>query len=1311
MEETLKEQNTTTTTTTPTGYFAALLALLNQSVSSGEINRELVPSVVYLLDVVTPFAPQPLLRSKFTQILTLLAPVLLLSDAEAPLLKPSIGCLESLLIAQDAAAWKLPINEIGPRRAVAGLLNLALDHRPKVRKRAQDALRKVLKNPPPSPSLDHPAADLCAETAMRSLTEIANKSAQARKNKKAETDPGLIHALQLVKTVTSASSGWPSKNIEALCELLLSIAKGGNDHMTMVVFDIFEMIFEGMADEAASAKLPRLLEIIAEMRPASNDTQLLPPWIAILSRGYDVSAQMEPEETFQKLPELFKMISEFMESSSHNIRVSASECLISFMANCIPSQVILEPSIFDEKVLEKLAKIGEDFLSVRYQAAWMETFNVLGAMFDALRWRSNPIMLKIVRSVGEIRGNDSFMGKKEADEVIGKAIRAMGPEAVLSVLPLNLVKPVKGEPGRAWMMPILRDYTSNTDLQHFKTEFIPLSEAMFQRVLDHGDAPKNMEIKIYETLVHQTWSVLPGYCDLPLDLTVAFDQAFAEMLANLLYKQVDLRLDVCRALKALVESNQAIALIEEDDDLILQSRVTKSDAQNNLTYLGGFAGNLLAVLFNVYSQTLPQSRGPILQTINAYLSITPNNELVETFNRVSQMLASSLEETSKDQEKNKTQKSMPSTSHTLMDLVITMSVYLPRESFSPLFNISALIIVKDDDPQLQKKAYKLIPRLSESEIGQVALKERNEELQTLLLSSAEKVSVPARRDRLAAISALIPFIPDDSLHFIPSVLSEVVISCKEHNEKARTTAFDLLVLMGHKLNDAKGQLIVNSKVAHMPPDAPSVPASIEEFFTMVSAGLAGSTPHMISASITAITRILYEFREFLTAEVLSDLVQTMDLFLTSNNREIVKSVLGFVKVCVISLPENLMLPRLPSMIPNLMVWSHEHKGHFRAKVKHILERMVRRFGVDLVTRNCPEADRKLINNIRKTKERSKKKKEAGKAAGGDEDDDDDDDEEDGDGQANGKRRSRFESEYDEALYSSDDSEAEGGGDGSDDEVLGKSSSFSSSRKNKNKGSNAYIIEDEDEPLDLLDRRALASISSTKPGKLRKAGDGRRTKAKTDLDGKLILGQDSDNENDDAMVIDTPRDGAEESGVGAYVAALRGKDVGRRGQRGRLKFSNRRGSGGGGGDDDGEEMDVDDKDVSAIRNKMAGGGRGGRGGGFRGRGDGGFRGRGDGGFRGRGDGGGFRGRGDGGFRGRGDGGGGGFRGRGGGGFRGGSGGARGGFGERSGRGGISAGRPALGAEKRRGPSSFGGRGGGGGGGRVGKPRAGGGGGRR
>jgi ribosomal RNA-processing protein 12 len=1188
VEDTLRDQNIEPS---PTGYFTALLALLRQSISSaGVVSKDLATSVVYLLDLVTPYTPQPLLQSKFSQILTNIAPALTFPEADAPLLRPSIGCLESLLAAQDSKAWELSQTEIGPRRAIAALLTLAVDHRPKIRKRAQEALTKVLKNPPPSPSVDHPAADMCAETALKGLKDLAVRSSQAKKQKRASTsehEPALIHALHLVKTVASASGGWPSRKIESLCEVLLNISRSSNEYMTMAAFEVFEIIFEGMADEnESSSKLPRLLEVISELRPSQNDSQLLPPWIAVLSRGYDVAAQIEPDETFQKLPDLFDLVSGFLASTSHNIRVSASECLISFMANCIPENVLLEPSIYDEKVLEKLSKGAVDLLSVKYQAAWMETFNVMGAMFEGLRWRADPILSDVVRTVGELRENDSFTGKKEADEIIGKATRAMGPESVLRILPLNLARPKAGQPGRAWLLPILRDYVSNTNLQHFKTEFVPLSELMFQRVLDHGDAEKTMEIKIFETLVQQIWGLLPGYCDLPLDLEEAFDQKFAELVSNMLYEQVDLRADVCRALQTLVDSNKAIAAIETEDNLVLQSRVSKSAAEMNLNHLSVFAPNMLAVLFNCYSQTLPQYRGYILQCINSYLSIAPTAELRETFERVTKMLESSLAETGaqtqaekQKQRQQNTAEKMPPMSHTLMDLVITISIYLPRESFGSIFNIASIIIVKDDDPQLQKKSYKLIPRLAESEQGKLALQQRSSELQQLLLSSAEKVSVPAKRDRLSAISTLIPFLPNDSLHFIPAILSEVVISCKEVNERARTAAFDLLILMGERIVSASGSLIENSKVAHMPDDAPAATANLEEYFTMVSAGLAGSTPHMVSASITALTRILYHFRESLKPETLTDLVQTLDLFLTSNNREIVRSVLGFVKVCVISLPTDIMLPRLTTLIPNLMVWSHEHKAHFKAKVKHILERMIRRFGVEVVNKNCPEEDRKLITNIRKTKERSKRQKDVTKAVGPGGSD------EEGEEPRGGKRKGRFESEYDEAVYGSDDSSD--GSDVSDNEVLGKS------KKGSKKGGQTYIVEDEDEPLDLLDRRALANISSTRPVKQRAPV---KTKAKVDLDGKLLLGQDSD---DDAMVIDTPAAGKgvdDEGAVGAYVNAIKGRDAVQRGRGGRLKFSNKRGK------DDDDEMDVDEEEVKVVKQRIGGNARDGfRGPGGRGRG--------------------------------------------------------------------------------------------------------------
>ncbi|KAA8650708.1 hypothetical protein EYZ11_011524 [Aspergillus tanneri] len=1165
VEDTLRDQKADFSAT---AYFAALLALLSQSLSAaqGIVNKDLATSVVYLLDITTAYVPAPILRSKFSQILTSLAPALSLPEVEAPLLRPSIGCLESLLIAQDSASWNLPHTQISPRRAIAGLLSLAVDHRPKVRKRAQDALIKVLKTPPPSPSLDHPAADMCAETAMRTLGDSITAAAKQRRGRhdphgRENHDPLVIHSLQLVKTVATASGGWPSKKIEQLCELLMNASRSSNEYITMGAFEVFEVIFSSMADEFSSSKLPRLLEAISELRPAQNDSQLLPPWIAVLSRGYDVSAQISPEDTFEKLPSLFDMVSSYMASPSCNIRVSASECLVSFMSNCIPNTVIIEPSIYDEKTLEKLARSGTDLLSVKYQAAWAEVFNVCSAMFDSFKWRSSPFLDDIVKTVGELRSNESFHGKKEADQVLGSAVEAMGPAAVLEILPLNITEQKAGQPGRVWFLPILRDHVTNTNLAHFRSELVPLSEALYQKVMEYSSAEKTVETKIFETLVQQTWAILPGYCELPLDLVEAFDQSFAELLSNVLYKQTDLRVDICRALQNLVESNQAILSVEADgDDLILQRRITMATAEKNIAHLAGFASNLLAVLFNVYSQTLPHYRGYILQCINAYLSITPENELNDTFTRVTSMLESSVaseQEASKQgNQQGGAGDKMPPTSHTLIDLVIAMSIYLPRSSFSSLFALAAAILNgQTGDQQLIKKAYKLIPRLALTETGSAALRERTSELQALILSSADKTPASARRDRMLAVYELVTYLPTSDLHFIPSILSEVVLGCKESNEKARTASFDLLVHLAKRTADTErnpsGTVIRNALVPHMPNDAPDAPATIEEFFTMVSAGLAGSSPHMVAASVTALSRLFFDFHTQIQPAVRNDLVQTVELFLTSNNREIVRSVLGFVKVAVVVLPDDILRARLNSLVPSLMVWSKEHKGRLRSKVKGILDRLIRRFGATPVEELVGEADRKLVVNIRKQRERSKKKKKDGDKTG-----EDDEEEDEAADKNNNKEGRSYSNAFDKAVYDSDFSDSDDDASEIDVDEEGATHAHKGRRGKKTKQSEQYIREmsPEDNPLDLLAPDALANISTTKPSiRFLNTGPGSRRKrsAKVDSQGRLILGDN--NGEDMEMSGGLDGDAGGESGVNAYVAAVSGPDAIRRGQRGKIKM--------------------------------------------------------------------------------------------------------------------------------------------------------------
>lgn len=594
------------------------------------------------------------------------------------------------------------------------------------------------------------------------------------------------------------------------------------------------------------------------------------------------------------------------------------------------------------------------------------------------------------------------------------------------------------------------------------------------------------------------------------------------------------------------------------------------------------------------------------------------------------MLESSLkEEKETEGQKKNAGDRMPPTSHTLMDLIVTISVYLPRSSFVTLFSLAAVVLNNESsDPQLIKKAYKIIPRLATTESGQAALSERTSELQNLFISTVDKTPSPARRDRLLAIHEVISHLPSSELHFIPTILSEVVLGCKESNEKARTAAFSVLVHLSNRMNDPErnppGTKVRNSLVPHMSDDAPDAPATIEEFFTMVSAGLAGSSPHMVAASVTALSRLFFEYHSQLPTATLSDMVQTIELFLTSNNREIVRSVIGFVKVAVVVLPEELLRPRLTSVVPNLMVWSKEHKGRLRSKVKGILDRLIRRFGAATIEGLVGEPDRKLVVSIRKERERKKRKKQESKA-GGDQDEDEEGNEQAA-GAAAGREKS-FTNEFDKAVYGSDDSDF--ASDDSDDaseidideagNTHKQSSSSSSSKGPKPKlsrankqglgqqrfqqqqtrgGDEQYIRElsPESNPLDLLAPDALANISTTKPSVRFLASKEKRRSARVDADGKLILsdktsskkrgGRNDGNDDGDG---DTAMNDAEGGGVNAYVTAVSGPDAVRRGQKGRLKMSQGKARAGAGA---GNEMEIDsDNEASLGKQVQAAGGSG------------------------------------------------------------------------------------------------------------------------
>jgi len=111
--------------------------------------------------------------------------------------------------------------------------------------------------------------------------------------------------------------------------------------------------------------------------------------------------------------------------------------------------------------------------------------------------------------------------------------------------------------------------------------------------------------------------------------------------------------------------------------------------------------------------------------------------------------------------------------------------------------------------------------------------------------------------------------------------------------------------------------------------------------------------------------------------MLSDLTETAIVFVQSNNREIVKSALGLVKVATTSIDISIIRPHLGALVPALLGWSHDRKNHFKSKVKHIFERMIRRFGWDDVWNAAADDENaKVLTNLRKRSDRNQKKKRA-----------------------------------------------------------------------------------------------------------------------------------------------------------------------------------------------------------------------------------------------------------------------------------------------------------------------------------------------
>ncbi|GMH70373.1 hypothetical protein TrRE_jg3366 [Triparma retinervis] len=230
------------------------------------------------------------------------------------------------------------------------------------------------------------------------------------------------------------------------------------------------------------------------------------------------------------------------------------------------------------------------------------------------------------------------------------------------------------------------------------------------------------------------------------------------------------------------------------------------------------------------------------------------------------------------------------------------------------------------------------------------------DVKTLITETMMTSDVASRCERLKCLTIVVDNLDESRAQdkgFIPEVCGEVLLCLKDSNKGVRERAYECLVKMSDKREN------------------------ITDFFQILMAALGAKTPHMRSAAVMGLSRIVFERRECeVTRGLVGNILDVVILLFKEEAREVIKAVVGFVRIAVAGMDKDDLEQRLENVVEGLMKWN-TGKDRFRAKIKIILKKLIRNYGAERVNGYVPKEDERLIRHIRKVEERERRKKDRG----------------------------------------------------------------------------------------------------------------------------------------------------------------------------------------------------------------------------------------------------------------------------------------------------------------------------------------------
>ncbi|CAH2217524.1 jg6757, partial [Pararge aegeria aegeria] len=422
----------------------------------------------------------------------------------------------------------------------------------------------------------------------------------------------------------------------------------------------------------------QLTRALMAARPPANDTGQVLAWAAVLQQGYGCLAGLDINLCIPNLPLFVNIcVSELWLSDVADVNSASTNALKAVLLDCVKPAIQSDECLRKHKThIDTIFKTIGTGLDNPFNQAIKHVILTIAVCFEIGNEKIEYLLAPLLKKLNERRESHNFHNEKEAEYATGCAIKSLGPEFVLKIIPLRDGENINLD--RSWLLPVMKERITNSNIKFFGTEILEMATFCRKKSRELAELKDNPGSHTYDLLCNQFWSLFPSFCNHPKDVNENF-KILARVLGNVLKDNPEFRLSIMQGLRKLIACSE--------------------DNEEDKSELARFAKNYIPILLNIYMSPVKLLKGSYaeghrlaaLETIQVYLTICDQTLREELFTNALQQL-----EASKD---NHFQR------ESILDVIRLLVFYQSSEQIANLFEkwVYPLCDTVLEDP---KKFYK-----------------------------------------------------------------------------------------------------------------------------------------------------------------------------------------------------------------------------------------------------------------------------------------------------------------------------------------------------------------------------------------------------------------------------------------------------------------------------------------------------------------------------------------------------------------------------------------------------------------------------